>query len=339
MTILLTGSAGFIGSYLTEALLDKGHKVIGIDNFSKYGYVKKSFDTNKNYHLYKGDIKNVARMKKLARQSDYIVALGAKIGGISYFHEYAYDLLAENDRIIASTFDAAIDAFQRKKLKKIIVVSSSMVYESTTTFPTVEATLPKTYPPQSTYGFQKLSCEYYAKGAYEQYGLPYTIVRPFNCVGIGESRMKSGKEVKSGTVKLAMSHVIPDLVQKICKGQGPVHILGNGKQIRCYTYGKDIAEGIVKAIFSPKAENEDFNISTSETTTVLQLAKLIWRKVYPKKPFRYVLEKGYMYDVQKRIPDATKAKKLLDFEATTTLSDMLDIVIPWIQEQIIAGEI
>lgn len=337
MTILITGSAGFIGSYLTEELLRLGHRVIGIDNFSKYGKTKKSYDTHKNYTSYKGDVKDVLLMKRLAKKCDYIVALAAKIGGISYFHEYAYDLLAENDRIIATTFDAALDSFKVKKLKKIIVVSSSMVYESTTVFPTPESVLTKTYSPQSTYGFQKLACEYYAKGAYEQYGLPYTIVRPFNCVGIGESRMLSGKAVSSGNIKLAMSHVVPDLVQKICKGQDPVHILGTGKQIRCYTYGKDIAVGIAKAIFSPYALQEDFNISTSQTTTVLELAKLIWQKVWPDKPFRYVLDKGYTYDVQKRIPDVRKAKRILGFEAKTSLNEMLDVVIPWIQEQIALG--
>ena len=87
------------------------------------------------------------------------------IGGISYFHEFAYDLLAENERIIASTFDAAIWAHRERKLKKITVLSSSMVYESTTVFPTPEGEQLDAPPPLSTYGFQKLACEYFAKGA------------------------------------------------------------------------------------------------------------------------------------------------------------------------------
>ncbi len=334
MKILVTGSAGFIGGYVVEELLSQGHQVIGIDNYSKYGQIKKRYDKDKNYTFIKGDVKNTALLRKLSHDCEYIIAGAAKIGGISYFHEYAYDLLAENERIIASTFDAALDAYKNGKLKKIVVLSSSMVYESTDIYPTKESALAKIPPPKSTYGFQKLSCEYFAKGAWEQYKLPYTILRPFNCVGIGEVRALSDKSIKSGNIKLAMSHVVPDLVQKIVRGQDPVHILGSGKQIRHYTYGQDLAKGIVLATFSKKAINEDFNLSTAESTTVLQLAKLIWEKISPHKPFHYISDKPFIYDVQKRIPDTTKAKKLLGFEAKTTLSDMLDRVIPWISEQI-----
>ncbi len=127
-------------------------------------------------------------MRELAADCDQVVAAAAMIGGISYFHEFAYDLLAENERILASTFDAAIAARKAGHLQRVIVVSSSMVYESATVFPTPEGAQFTSPPPVSTYGFQKLASEYFAKGAWEQFKLPYTIVRPFNCVGIGERR-------------------------------------------------------------------------------------------------------------------------------------------------------
>jgi len=268
----------------------------------------------------------------LLKDCDYLIAGAAKIGGIGYFHEFAYDLLAENERIIASTFDAAINAFKNNKLKKITVISSSMVFESSKIFPTPEKEIYNSPPPKSTYGFQKLACEYFAKGAWEQYKLPYTIVRPFNCVGVGESEAQGGKKIKSGNLKMAMSHVVPDLIYKILQGQDPVHILGKGNQIRHYTYGGDIAKGIALATFSPKTLNEDFNISTSESTTVLNLAKLIWKKINPDKKFRYISDKPFIYDVQKRIPDVTKAKKILKFEAKTSLDEMLDEVIKWMKK-------
>ncbi|HVA96939.1 MAG TPA: NAD(P)-dependent oxidoreductase [Candidatus Acidoferrales bacterium] len=339
MKVLVTGSQGFIGGYLVEELINQGHSVVGIDNYSKYGRVDKNYDKNPNYQFVKGDVKDIELLKKLLKDCDHVIAGAARIGGISYFHEFAYDLIAENERITASTFDAAIDAFLHHKLKKITIISSSMVYESTDVYPTPEDILKKTPPPQSTYGFQKLSCEYFAKGAWEQYKLPYTIVRPFNCVGIGEMRAKSDKQIKSSNVKLAMSHVIPDLVQKVLKGQKPLHILGQGNQIRCYTYGGDIAKGIILAMNSTKAKNEDFNISSPEETTVLKLAKLIWKKINGDKPFSYVSDKPFVYDVQKRIPDTTKAKRILGFEATTSLDAMLDEVIPWIRKQIELGTI
>jgi len=339
MKILITGSAGFIGGYIVEELLGAGHEVVGLDNMSKYGEVQKSYDKNPKYSFTKGDAKDVELLKKLVSDCDQVIAGAAIIGGISLFHEFAYDLIAENERIIASTFDAAIWARKNKKLKKINVMSSSMVFESTDKFPSKEGDELKCPPPLSTYGFQKLACEYFAKGAWEQYKLPYTIIRPFNCIGIGEKRALCDKEIMSGNVKLAMSHVVPDIVQKVLKGQDPLHILGKGNQIRHYTYGGDLAQGIRLCIESEKATNEDFNLSTARSTTVLELAEMIWKKINKDKPFKYVSDKPFEYDVQKRIPDTTKAKKLLGFEAKTSLEDALDEIIPWIKEQIKIGGI
>jgi len=340
MKIVFTGAAGFIAGYAIEELLNNGHEVVGIDNYSKYGKLEKSYQKNPNYTFIEGDAQDVELMKKACADADVLVAAAALIGGISYFHELAYDLISQNERITAAAFDAAIWAHREKKLQKIVVMSSSMVYESTKQYPTPEGAQLTSPPPLSTYGFQKLATEFFAKGAFEQYELPYTIVRPFNCVGIGEKRALTDKDVYSGNIKLALSHVVPDIVQKVLKGQDPLHILGDGKQVRHYTYGADLARGIRLCIESPKALNEDFNISTAESTTVLELAEMIWKKVHgDKKPFRYVSDKPFQHDVQKRVPDVTKAKKVLGFEATTTLSDMLDEVIPWIKEQIEHGNI
>jgi len=141
-------------------------------------------------------------------------------------------------------------------------------------------------------------------------------------------------------VKLAMSHVVPDLVQKVLKGQDPLHILGEGNQVRHYTYGGDLAKGIVIAMEHPDATNDDFNLSTAESTTVLELAEVIWRKVKgPDVPFRYVSDDPFEYDVQKRVPSTDKAKQVLGFEATTSLDEMLDEVIPWIEAAVAEGTI
>lgn len=339
MKIVWTGAAGFIAGYTVEELLNNGHEVVGIDNFSKYGKLEKSYDNHPNYTFIEGDAKDVELMKKACEDADVLVLGAAMIGGISYFHEFAYELMAENERITASAFDAAIWAFKNKKLKKVLVMSSSMVYESTEIWPTPEDDIMKSPPPISTYGFQKLACEYFAKGAWEQHQLPYTIVRPFNCVGIGEKRALGDKEIFSGNVKLAMSHVVPDLVQKIVKGQDPLHILGDGKQVRHYTYGGDLAKGIRLCIEKDEALNEEFNISTAQSTSVLELAEVIWKKLNGDKPFSVVSDDPYEHDVQKRVPDTSKAKKLLGYEATTPLDDMLDEVIPWIKEQVEHGNI
>jgi UDP-glucose 4-epimerase len=340
--VLVTGSAGFIGGYVVETLLKRGHHVVGVDNFSKYGKVTKSYDDNPNYTFIEGDCTDVPLMSSLAADCDHFIAGAALIGGISYFHAYAYDLLATNERIMAASCDAALKAYAggKGRLQKVTYLSSSMVFESTTHWPSVEGDERRVPPPLSSYGFQKLAVEYFAKAAFDQYGLPYTIVRPFNCVGIGESRARGEHEIMSGNVKLAMSHVVPDIVQKVLKGQDPLHILGDGSQVRHYTYGGDLAEGIAVCMEHPAALNEDFNISTAEGTSVLDLAKVIWHKIKgPDAPFNFVSDEAYEYDVQKRVPSVEKAKTLLGFEATTSLDVMLDEVIPWIAAAVAEGSI
>jgi UDP-glucose 4-epimerase len=335
----VTGAAGFICGYLVPELLDAGHEVVGIDDFSKYGPLHRSYDGHPCYRFVEGDVKDVALMRELARDCDQVVAAAAMIGGISYFHAFAYDLLAENERILASTFDAAIDAHASGRLSRVVVVSSSMVFESTDVFPTPEGAQLSSPPPASTYGFQKLASEYFARGANEQHGLPFTIVRPFNCVGIGERRALRESGVTSGNVKLALSHVVPDLVLKVLTGQDPLHILGSGDQVRHYTYGGDLARGIRLAMESPEAVNDDFNLSTATGTTVGELAQAIWHKVNGERPLRLVHDEPFEYDVQRRVPDVRKAREVLGFEATTTLDAMLDEVIPWIGAELAAGRI
>jgi UDP-glucose 4-epimerase len=338
--VVVTGSAGFIGGYLVEALLDRGHEVVGIDNYSKYGRVSKSYDGHPHYRFVEADVRDVDVMTELLLDADHVVAGAAMIGGISYFHAYAYDLLATNERIIAATCDAAIQAHRAGRLEKVTYVSSSMVFESADSWPSSEGQERSIPPPRSSYGFQKLAVEYFARAAWDQYELPYTIVRPFNCVGVGEGRALGDVEVLSGNVKLAMSHVVPDLVQKVLKGQDPLHILGDGGQIRHYTYGGDLARGIALAVEHPAARNEDVNLSTAQSTTVLELAELIWHKIKgPDTPFRFVSDAPFEYDVQRRVPATEKAKRLLGFEATTSLEEMLDEVIPWVGQALTDGRI
>ncbi len=337
--VLLTGAAGFIAGYLVPELLDAGWDVVGLDNFSKYGPVSRTFDAHPRFALVEGDASDASLMRELCADVDMVVAGAAMIGGISYFHAFAYDLLAENERIMAATFDGAIASHARGRLERIVVVSSSMVYESADVFPTPEGAQLACPPPRSTYGFSKLAAEYFAKGAWEQHKLPYTIVRPFNCVGTGERRALRDVSVMSGNVKLAMSHVVPDLVHKVLAGQEPLHILGDGTQVRHYTYGGDLAQGIRLAMESPDALNEDFNLSTAVGTTVAELAETIWHKILGDAPLKLVHDEPYEHDVARRVPDVGKAAEVLGFIAPTSLDEMLDEVIPWVDTERKAGRL
>lgn len=336
--VVITGAAGFIGGYVVQELLTQGYEVVGIDNLSKYGEVSHQFDENPNYKLIVGDVQDSDLLTSVLEGADHLIAGAAMIGGISYFHTYQYDLLATNERIIASTCDSAIKAHAKGKLKKVTYLSSSMVFESTNRWPSKEGDELIVPPPLSSYGFQKLAVEYFARAAWDQYKLPFTILRPFNCVGVGEKRAVGDIEIKSGNVSLAMSHVVPDLIQKIVKGQSPLHILGDGNQVRCYTYGGDLARGIVLSLENQNAFNEDFNLSTPVATTVIELAELIWKKIHGKeRKLEIIKDDSFKFDVQKRIPSVEKAKSVLGFEAKTSLDEMLDEVIPWVQDAVNKG--
>ena len=331
--VLVTGGQGFLGSYICSDLLDNGYSVVSIDNFSKYGVVKRQHDSHRNFTLIQDDVINTPNAPELKDQDfDFIIAGAAKIGGIRYFHKYTYDILATNERILASTFDFAINRWRDNRLKRILVISSSMVFESTNVYPTPESEIKLCPPPASTYGFQKLASEYFCKGAYDQYGLPYTIARPFNCIGVGENEAVEEELVSHGNIKMMMSHVVPDLIYKVFMvgRDGPLPILGDGQQVRHYTYGGDIARGIRLAMESEQAVNEDFNISSPVPTSVRELASMIWDKIWGPSRLSLKHLEPLSYDVQMRSPDTTKAKELLGFEYEVSLSEALDQVIEWV---------
>ena len=332
-TILLTGSQGFVGSYLCEQLLARGYHVIGVDDYSKYGKIARPHDDHENFTLYQEDVVGIekTRLKQYERfdEVDIIIANAAMVGGVSYCNDHAYEILQRNNDITASTFALAIDLRARSRLQRIVVISSGMVYEATDCIPTPEDDISP--PPPSMYGFQKLTCEYFCKAALSQHDLPYTIIRPANVVGVGEDDMIGGDVINSGNVKLMMSHVLPDFVTKMLSGQYPLHILGSGDQVRCYTNGKDIARGIIMAMESPEAINQAFNISTSQMTTVWQLAEAVWKALDISKPLKIVHDESYKYDIMMLVPDTKKAKDVLGFEAEVSLEESIHEVIDYVK--------
>ncbi|HET9522474.1 MAG TPA: NAD(P)-dependent oxidoreductase [Candidatus Limnocylindrales bacterium] len=347
MRVLVTGAAGFICGYVIPELLAAGHEVVGVDNLATYGRPRRAFEADPGYRFVVGDATDSDLLRGLAADCDQIVAAAGLVGGSTSFAELAYDLLATNERIIAATFDAAIDACLDGHLDRIVVLSSSLVYESAAIFPTPEGTQLVSPPPLSTFGFQKLASEYFAKGAWEQYRLPYTILRLSNVVGIGAPvglgitpGVAGLRHPDAGELRLAMNNTVQDLALQAIEGHDPLHIRGSGGQIRPFTHAADAARGIRLAMEADAGRNNDFNISTAEATSVLDLAERIWRRVHGDgRPFHVVSDEPAAYDVPIRTPDVRKARALLGFTATTTLDEMIDEAIAWIRAELAAGDI
>jgi len=336
--VLVTGSAGFLGGYVVPELLARGYEVVGLDDESKYGPVTREYDDDPRFTSVVGDARDAAVVRDAPDGCVHFVALAAMIGGIAFFHDHAYDLLAANERITAASCDAAIDAHHQGDLRKVTWISSAVVYESAPAGASAEGDERSIPPPISSYGFQKLEVEYFARAAHQQHGLPYTIVRPFNTVGIGELRERGVDRTGAvGGTPLVLTHVVPDLVRKVVSGQDPLRLLGSGEQMRHYTWAGDIAAGIATAMAHPAAENEDFNLASPVGTSVIELAAAIWSRLRPGEPFRYECDDPLAHDVAQRVPSVAKARDRLGFEATTTLDAMLDEVVPWVVDAVGRG--
>ena len=272
--ILCLGGAGFIGSYVVRELLNAGHSVTVIDNFSKYGYIQHDFYDHPKFRL---EIKDVRTMYPMEFKGyDVILCLAALIGGIRYFHKIPYRISRDNTELLAhaidSTLAAAPDAL-------FVYFSSSMIYERMSR-PVTEADSLEQPVPITNYGMQKLFGEFMTRGAHQEFGLKYLIVRPFNAVGSGEL-----PDIKSdGSVEFGMSHVIPDFIYKAIVKQTPFEIFGDGEQVRTFTHAKDIAEAL-QAMIDEGLLNDDYNICGQSTEKVSDLARKVWAHVNRESPF------------------------------------------------------
>ncbi len=311
--ILVTGGAGFIGSEVVKQLLNKGYKVRVADDLSK-----KETKVPTGVQFLKIDLTDKKSALKAMENIDFCIHLASKIGGIGYFHKYPAIILSENNKMYSAIFEAAV----KEKIKRIVYLSSSMVFESTKNFPSKEDDISKILPPVSAYGFSKLVGEWYCKSFYDEFGLIYTIIRPFNAYGINE---KPEQEV-------GFAHVIPDLIKKILDGQYPLELLGDGEQTRCFTHVSDIAKGIIMAMESPKAANNDFNIGSEREIKMKDLAKLLWIKCGVNKLFKVNYIAGFKHDIKRRIPSSQKAGALLGWKEEKKLEEELSEIIHWIKE-------
>lgn len=312
--VLVTGGAGFIGSRVATQLVNLGARVRVVDDLSK-GEASNLAGVIDKIEFIQGDLLDIKMARQCLKDIEVCFHFAAKIGGIGFFHKYPATSIRDNTLMNLNLWDAARDTGIR-----MVCVSSSMVFERTNTFPTPETAVESSPPPLTGYGFSKLITEYISQTYYDEFSVPYVIVRPFNAYG---PRENPGDWV-------GYSHVIPDLVDKILGGQYPLEILGSGKQIRSYTYVDDVADGIIFA--ATHAENDDLNIGVDVETSIAELAEMIWKLCGRKELIKFQHLPAFKYDVQKRVPDISKIKKL-GWTPKTSLERGLKITIEWLRNR------
>ncbi|HXA55368.1 MAG TPA: NAD(P)-dependent oxidoreductase [Solirubrobacteraceae bacterium] len=313
--VLVTGGTGTIGAAVVRRLLaDPAYEVRVSDQRPAPQWMREGCE------VHTGDLRLLVEARRATAGCSHVIHLAAIVGGIANFHRLPFTLTEVNSALYNAVFQAALDV----EVERFVYVSSSMVFERATEYPTTEAHLPDCPVPLSAYGFSKLTGEVCCRAAHEEHGLPFTICRPFNAYGPGEL-----PDAEPG-----IAHAVPDLIRKVLAGQRPLQIFGSGEQTRTLTHVDDIADGIVVAMGSPAGLNEDFNISASRELTVAEIARIVW-EACGEEPEAFALEHlpSFTVDVRRRWPSVEKARELLGWEARIGVERGIAATVAWLRSQ------
>ncbi len=315
---LVTGGAGVIGAAVVKRLLrDQNWDVRVSDQRPAPEWMRAQ-----GVELDTADLRSQAAARRATEGCSHVIHLAAIVGGIANFHKLPYTLTEANNALTGAVVRGALE----QEITRLVYVSSSMVFERATQFPTTEEHLLGCPVPRSAYGFSKLAGEVYTRAAHDEHGLRYTICRPFNAYGPGE-RPEPGEP--------GIAHAVPDLIAKALARQQPLQIFGSGVQTRTLTHVDDIADGIVTAMASPAGENEDFNISASRELTVAAIARLIWEACgNDLADFEFEHLQSFEVDVQRRWPSVEKARRLLGWEAQVELEEGIAQTVRWLRREL-----
>ncbi len=312
--VLVTGGVGTIGSAVVRRVLREASWEVRVsDHRPAPEWMRERCE------LHRGDLREHDTARAAVDSCTHVIHLAAIVGGIANFHKLPYTLTEVNNALSGAAVRASIEA----EVERFLYVSSSMVFERATEFPTTESHLLDCPTPRSAYGFSKLSGEVYARAAHDQHGLSYTICRPFNAYGPGELPEPD---------EPGIAHAVPDLIAKALSGQHPLQIFGAGQQTRTLTHVDDIADGIFTAMTNPAGENEDFNISAARELTVAEIARIIW-EACGRDPDAFQLEHlpSFEVDVQRRWPSVEKARRVLGWQARMELEEGIAQTVSWLR--------
>src|SRR3954469_20499278 len=312
--VLVTGGAGTIGAAVVRRLLrDPRYEVRVSDQREAPQWMLEGCE------IHQVDLRVLDEARLATEGCSHVIHLAAIVGGIGNFHKLPDTLLEMNTGLYNGVFRGALDA----GVERLVYVSSSMVFERATEYPTTEEHIAHTPIPESAYGFSKLAGEAYCRALHDEFGVPFTICRPFNAYGPGEMP----------TDEPGIAHMVPDLIRKVLSGQRPLQIFGSGEQTRTITHIDDIADGLVTAMAHPAAENEDFNISAGEELTVAEIARIVWEAWgVPAEELAREHLPSFRVDVQRRWPSVEKAARLLGWRARIGPREGIEATAQWLRQ-------
>ena len=314
MRVLITGGAGFIGSHLADASLQRGDEVFVIDDLSTGTFENiQHLKGQPRFHYTIDSVHNVPVAAELVDQCDVIYHLAAAVG-VKLIVESPVRTIETNVRGTEVILELA-----NKKKKKVLIASTSEVYGLSSDVPFREdgnLVMGATTKGRWSYACSKAIDEFLALAYWREKKLPTIIVRLFNTVGPRQ------------TGRYGM--VIPTFVKQAVAGR-PLTVYGDGKQSRCFGYVGDVVEALVKLMEHPEAVGQVFNIGSSEEVTILEVAQRVKELTHSSSeiifvPYDEAYEEGFE-DMPRRVPDISKVSKLVGFRPQMNLDGILETVV------------
>ncbi len=319
MHVLITGGAGFIGSHLTQALLECGDSVAVLDNLSTGSFENiKRFRDHARFSFAIEDISNTLVLDRLASEADAIVHLAAAVG-VQLVVERPTETIETN--VLGTHF---VLAAARRYRCRTLLASTSEVYGKGVKIPFAEEDdllLGPSSRSRWSYAASKLLDEFLGLAAHREFGLPVTILRFFNTVGPGQ------------TGRYGM--VVPRFVRAALAGK-PIPVFGDGEQSRCFCHVADTVRALVALMDQPEqTAGEIFNIGSVEEVTINELAQAVLARTGSAAgiehiPYSEAYAPGFE-DMRRRVPDTSKLYGVTRWQPERSLDAILTDVIAWEQ--------